>query len=187
MLGTPFDFDFLERFKIPLKRFAAGEKIFLEEDPGDYMYLVVEGKVSIVTYGTVLENVGLHGIFGELALIDSAPRSAAALAAEATEVALINRDTFLELQTVQDAAPSFTHVHLLVDNLDATIAQLRQAGLPSVARNVTTPGTISEAGLAAGSNVRNANIIDPNGLRLELNEWSAESLPKRAADSWTGN
>lgn len=97
MLGTPFDFDFLERFKIPLKRYAAGEKIFLEEDPGDYMYLVVEGKVSIVTYGTVLENVGLHGIFGELALIDNAPRSAAALAAEPTEVALISRDTFLEL------------------------------------------------------------------------------------------
>lgn len=97
MLGAPFDFDFLERFKIPLKRFSAGEKIFLEEDPGDYMYLVVEGKVSIVTYGTVLENVDLHGIFGELALIDNAPRSAAAMAAEATEVALIDRDTFLEL------------------------------------------------------------------------------------------
>jgi CRP-like cAMP-binding protein len=97
MLGAPFDFDFLERFKIPLKRYAAGEKIFLEEDPGDYMYLVVEGKVSIVTYGTVLENVGMHGIFGELALIDNSPRSAAALAAEPSEVALINRDTFLEL------------------------------------------------------------------------------------------
>ena len=96
-LGAPFDFDFLERFRIPLKRYSAGEKIFLEEDPGEYMYLVVEGKVSIVTYGTVLENVGLHGIFGELALIDNAPRSAAALAAEATEVALIDRNTFLEL------------------------------------------------------------------------------------------
>ena len=53
--------------------------------------------MSIVTYGTVLENVGLHGIFGELALIDNSPRSAAALAAEPSEVALINRDTFLEL------------------------------------------------------------------------------------------
>lgn len=97
MQGAPFDFEFFERFKIPLKRFAAGEKIFLEEDPGDVMYLVVEGKVSIVTYGTVLENVGMHGIFGELALIDNAPRSAAAIAAEPTEVALIDRDTFLDL------------------------------------------------------------------------------------------
>ncbi|HML43502.1 MULTISPECIES: Crp/Fnr family transcriptional regulator [Hyphomicrobium] len=97
MMSAPFDFDFLERFRIPLKRFGAGEKIFLEEDPGDYMYLVIEGKVSIVTFGTVLENVGLHGIFGELALIDNSPRSAAAIAAEPSEVALINRETFLEL------------------------------------------------------------------------------------------
>ena len=97
MMSAPFDFDFLERFRIPLKRFGAGEKIFLEEDPGDYMYLVIEGKVSIVTFGTVLENVGLHGIFGELALIDNSPRSAAAIAAEPSGVALINRETFLEL------------------------------------------------------------------------------------------
>jgi CRP-like cAMP-binding protein len=97
MTGAPFDFDFFDRFKIPLKRYAAGEKIFLEEDPGDLMYLVIEGKVSIVTYGTVLENVGLHGIFGELALIDNSPRSAAAIAADPTEVALISRDTFLDL------------------------------------------------------------------------------------------
>lgn len=97
MFGAPFDFDFLERFKIPLKRYAAGETIFMEDDPGDLMYLIVEGKVNIVTYGTVLENVSLHGIFGELALIDNSPRSAAALASEPTEVALISRDTFLDL------------------------------------------------------------------------------------------
>lgn len=97
MLGAPFDFDFLERFRIPLKRYAGGNTIFQEDDPGDLMYLVLEGRVNIVTYGTVLENVGMHGIFGELALIDNAPRSAAAIAAEATEVALIDRDTFLDL------------------------------------------------------------------------------------------
>ncbi len=48
------------------------------------MFLVIEGKVNIVTYGTVLENVGMHGIFGEMALIESAPRSAAAIAVEPT-------------------------------------------------------------------------------------------------------
>jgi CRP-like cAMP-binding protein len=45
----------------------------------------------------VLENVSMHGIFGEMALIDSAPRSAAAIAAEPTEVAIITRDRFLDL------------------------------------------------------------------------------------------
>src|SRR5690606_34659012 len=97
MTSLPFDFGFLERFSIPLKRFAAGEKIFLEEDNGECMYVVLEGKVNIITYGTVLENVGMHGIFGEMALIEHAPRSAAAMAAEPTEVAVIDKDTFLEL------------------------------------------------------------------------------------------
>jgi CRP-like cAMP-binding protein len=97
MTRDPFDFGFLERFKIPLKRYDAGEKIFLEDDPGDHMYVVIEGKVNIVTYGSVLENVGMHGIFGEMALIDSAPRSAAAIAVEPTEVAIISKDRFLDL------------------------------------------------------------------------------------------
>jgi CRP-like cAMP-binding protein len=97
MASLPFDFGFLDRFAIPLKRFDAGEKIFLEEDTGEHMFLVLEGKVNIVTFGTVLENVGLHGIFGEMALIDDAPRSAAAIAAEPTEVAIIGRKTFLDL------------------------------------------------------------------------------------------
>jgi CRP-like cAMP-binding protein len=97
MANLPFDFGFLDRFAIPLKRFDAGEKIFLEEDAADHMFMVIEGKVNIVTYGTVLENVGMHGIFGEMALIDDTPRSAAAIAAEPTEVAMINRKTFLNL------------------------------------------------------------------------------------------
>ena len=85
MTRDPFDFGFLERFSIPLKRYDAGEKIFLEEDPGDHMFVVIEGKVNIVTFGSVLENIGMHGIFGEMALIDDYPRSATVRALEDTE------------------------------------------------------------------------------------------------------
>jgi CRP-like cAMP-binding protein len=97
MSRLPFDFGFLERFSIPLKRYDAGEKIFLEDDTGEHMFVVIEGKVNIITYGDVLENVGMHGSFGEMALIDDAPRSAAAIAAEPTELAIISRKTFLDL------------------------------------------------------------------------------------------
>lgn len=97
MAGVPFDFRFLERFSIPLKRVKAGEKIFAENDPGDRMYVVMEGKVDIVVGDTVVETVGLHGIFGELALIDNAPRSATARAAKPAEVAVITETSFLDL------------------------------------------------------------------------------------------
>jgi len=93
----PFDFSFFERYNIPLKRFAAGDVIFSQKDPGELMFVVLEGKVDITVGETVVESVGLHGIFGEMALIDRAPRSATAKAASPTELAVITEDGFVEL------------------------------------------------------------------------------------------
>jgi CRP/FNR family cyclic AMP-dependent transcriptional regulator len=90
-----FDFSILGRLGAPFRQFAPGEKIFLEEDPGNAMYMVRSGRVDLVTYGIVLENVRAGGIFGEMALIDDGPRSAAAVAAEPTEVVMIDKPTFL--------------------------------------------------------------------------------------------
>lgn len=101
----PFDADFVARFGLPVKRFDAGEKIFLEDDAGAHMYLVLRGKVSILTYGSVLENAGPQTTFGEMALIEDAPRSASALAIEPTEVAVIDKRAFLELVRLE---PSFS-------------------------------------------------------------------------------
>lgn len=93
----PFDFSFFERYNIPLKRFAAGDVIFSQDDPGDLMFVVLEGKVDITVGETVVESVGMHGVFGEMALIDRAPRSATAKAGPATELAVITEDSFIEL------------------------------------------------------------------------------------------
>ena len=92
-----FDFQELAQRGIPLKSFEAGEKVFLQDEPGEHMFIVRTGQVNIITFGTVLENVGPNGIFGEMALIDDAPRSAAAIASEPTEVAQIDKPAFLEM------------------------------------------------------------------------------------------
>ena len=97
MAQGPFDFSFFERYSIPLKRFASGETIFTQDDAGDRMFVVLEGKIDIAVGDRVLETVGLHGIFGEMALIDRAPRSATAKAAAASELAVITEDSFIEL------------------------------------------------------------------------------------------
>jgi CRP/FNR family transcriptional regulator, cyclic AMP receptor protein len=91
----PFDFSVLDRLGAPFRHFEPGEKIFLEEEPGNAMYMVRSGRVDVITYGTVLENVRTGGIFGEMALIDDGPRSAAAMASEPTEVVAIDKPTFL--------------------------------------------------------------------------------------------
>jgi CRP-like cAMP-binding protein len=92
-----FNLDIFIRRGIPLRTFAAGERIFLEADAGDAMYVVRTGAVDVISFGQVLDRVGAGGVFGEMALIDDAPRAAAALASEATEVVVIDKPTFLKL------------------------------------------------------------------------------------------
>ncbi|MEQ1651558.1 MAG: Crp/Fnr family transcriptional regulator [Hyphomicrobium sp.] len=108
------DTDQLIRLGATSKKFDAGEKVFLEDDVGGSMFVVKSGRVDIITYGTVLENVRAGGIIGEMALIDDGPRSAAAIAAEATEVIDVNKATFLALIKEQ---PEFAlHVMRLLSN-----------------------------------------------------------------------
>lgn len=95
----------------------------------------------------------------------------------------ISRDTFLEMQPVAaNAAPGITHVHIQTQDLNATIAHLREAGLKSGPRNSTAPNTVTEPGITQPSNVKSANVFDPNGVRLELNELLPDSLTTKAME-----
>ena len=56
------------------------------------MYVVRSGEVEIERDGKVVETVTAGGIFGEMALIDGAPRAATARAKTDCEVAPISRE-----------------------------------------------------------------------------------------------
>lgn len=81
--------------------FAPGQIIFQEGDPGQCMYVVVEGEVEISHAGRFLRRLGPGEIFGEMALIEHGPRSATATARAATKLAVIDerRFNFLIQQT----------------------------------------------------------------------------------------
>src|ERR1043166_10096095 len=64
-------------FFIPFK---AGDTVFKEGEPGDQMYVVLEGEVDIIVHDKVVETVGVDNFLGEMALIDERPRSATAVA-----------------------------------------------------------------------------------------------------------
>ncbi|HTH15902.1 MAG TPA: cyclic nucleotide-binding domain-containing protein [Magnetospirillum sp.] len=74
--------------KTSRKRFKAGTIIFREGDNGDEAYVIETGRVLIhkdVSGAQVpLGEIGQHGIFGEMALIDDHPRMASAEAADDT-------------------------------------------------------------------------------------------------------
>jgi CRP-like cAMP-binding protein len=74
--------------------FTAGSTIFASGDPGDCMFAVQEGEVDLLVGDEVVETVKSGGIFGEMALIEHAPRSATAVARIDTRVAVIDEARF---------------------------------------------------------------------------------------------
>lgn len=83
------------------EHFVAGQEIFKESDAGDGVYVVKEGLVEIsVAFGQAARHVfGVVGpgeMFGEMAVIEDKPRSASALARQASTVYFISRADLLE-------------------------------------------------------------------------------------------
>jgi CRP/FNR family transcriptional regulator, cyclic AMP receptor protein len=97
MAMPAIDLNLLANAGFPPAGFASGEVIFAEGDASDYMYVIRSGEVEIERDGKVAETLSAGGIFGEMALIDSSPRSATARAKTACELAPINEKSFLFL------------------------------------------------------------------------------------------
>ncbi len=76
------------------KTYSAGETIFEQGDPGDVMYVVLEGEVDIKTKDELLDHLSQGHIFGEMAIIDKQPRSASAVAIADCRVAPIDQKRF---------------------------------------------------------------------------------------------
>jgi CRP/FNR family transcriptional regulator, cyclic AMP receptor protein len=74
--------------------FKAGETIFAEGDRADRVYMVKTGTVSLSKDGQLLEQAGPGVVFGELALIDRAGRSATAAAETDCELSSIDKRRF---------------------------------------------------------------------------------------------
>ena len=76
-----------------------GEEIFSEGDAGDALYLVLEGKVRIHLGEKEIAALGERECFGEMALLDAAPRSASATALEPASLLKISREDFQEIMS----------------------------------------------------------------------------------------
>jgi CRP/FNR family transcriptional regulator, cyclic AMP receptor protein len=73
--------------------------ILFEDDPGDSLFIVREGRVKVVLIGedgreVILGMLGVGAHFGELSLIDSRPRSAHVIAMEDANLIVLRREDF---------------------------------------------------------------------------------------------
>ena len=83
-----------------VRRFNAGTTIFHEGDPGDAIYVVVDGRIRMSRLsgsGTeaTLALIGAGDCTGELSLFDGRPRSATATTMQATRAFVVSRDDFV--------------------------------------------------------------------------------------------
>jgi CRP/FNR family transcriptional regulator, cyclic AMP receptor protein len=84
------------------RRFRRGEVIFHQDDIGDSLQVVISGSVKIVLPSeegeeAIIASLQPGEFFGELALLDGAPRSTTAAALEPTETLSLPREQFLQL------------------------------------------------------------------------------------------
>jgi CRP-like cAMP-binding protein len=152
------------------RRFRRGEVIFHLGDPGDALFVIVSGEVKISLPSetgdeAILATLRPGDVFGELALLDGAPRSASATALGPTETVVLPRDRFRELI--------------------ATEAGVRDALLASIAgelRRLTTHVEelhfLDITGRLAARLVRLAHeggtAVDGGGIRLQTNLTQAD-------------
>jgi CRP/FNR family transcriptional regulator, cyclic AMP receptor protein len=84
------------------RRFRRGEVIFHLGDPGDALFIVMTGAIKIMIPSdageeAILATLRSGDVFGELAVLDGAPRSATATALEPSETLVLPRAQFREL------------------------------------------------------------------------------------------
>jgi len=105
----------------------ADEVIFEKGGIADYMYVVIEGEVEILIDGKFLDITSDGGIIGEMALIDSSPRSATAIAKTECKLVPVDQKRF-EFLVQQTPNFSINVMKIMVERirkLDALVVSLR--------------------------------------------------------------
>ena len=76
---------------------APSDTLFKAGDPGDAMFVLLEGSMVVMVGDKVVENSAPGAIVGEMALIDQSPRGATVVAREPSRLAKIDQRRFLHL------------------------------------------------------------------------------------------
>ena len=144
------------------RRFARGEVVFHEGDPGNTLHLVEKGHFA-VRITTPLGDVGtlrIHGpggFFGELAVISPAPRSATVSAVDKAETLSLTDVAIAELRAQSPAVD-----RVLLEAMVGEVRRLSGALVEAlyvpvntrvVRRLIDLTGTFSSPGAAAGDPV----------------------------------
>jgi len=98
-MAVDTSFSLLTGNDIETRRVRAGDVIFREGDKADELFVIKSGHVRIQVGNRTMADLAADNIFGEMALIDSEPRSATAVAITDVELVPVSEKQFLFLVT----------------------------------------------------------------------------------------
>lgn len=109
------------------RRVSAGETVVRQGEPGDTMFAVVQGRFDVLVDGRKVAELAEGEHFGELALVDEAPRSATIVASTPGRLLSIERDALRAWCTMEPSVGTkvlWRLVHALGQRLRQTNARL---------------------------------------------------------------
>jgi PPM family protein phosphatase len=124
------------------KAFPAESEIVTEGQSGDELYIVVKGRVRVETGGVGVAELRTGGHFGEMGLVDHAPRSATVRALEPTRAMVIARSELMQLmkrEPILAVKLLWSFVQVLSDRLRATNNELSEVRQELAAAQAVQP------------------------------------------------
>lgn len=114
---------------LQIQEFSAPRHLFQTGDPGDAMYVLINGRVRITVTDAdgrevILASLGPGDFFGEMAMLDGAGRSADASVVEDAQLAILTRKNFLRF-VQSDAGVAVSMLSTMTHRLRRTDELLR--------------------------------------------------------------
>ena len=103
----------------------AGTDLVVEGEPGDALFVIIDGKAAVLRDGMEVTQVAEGSHFGELAILDGAPRSATVRATTDVKVAVLGIRMF---RTLLREVPDLAEQLLVGLAGELRAAQARAAG-----------------------------------------------------------
>ncbi len=113
-----------------VRSFAQGDEVVEQGEDGDELFIVLTGQVRVHAGDTIITRLGAGEHFGEMALVDKAPRSASVTADDESKLLVIRRRDFFDIvRKDHDVAVKllWSFLGVLTERLRSTSRELGEA------------------------------------------------------------